>query len=75
MPKRRDSPESEPPIKGFSIFLRERHHSVKMEDPGLTLTQRSAQLGAERAGDVKSGQANIYQRSKAQNEEISTSSS
>jgi hypothetical protein len=53
--KRRDPGESErPPITGYSIFLRERHHSLKIDDPGLTLTLRSIQIGAEWAGMSKS---------------------
>jgi hypothetical protein len=53
--KSRDSPERQrPPITGYSIFLSERHHSLKMDDPALTLTQRSTQIEAEWAGMSKS---------------------
>jgi hypothetical protein len=53
--KRRDPTESEqPPITGYSIFLRERHHSLKIGDSGLTLTQRSTQIAAEWSGMSKS---------------------
>jgi hypothetical protein len=52
--KKSDSAESErPPMKGYSIFLRQRHHSLKTEDPGLTLTQRSELIAAEWAGMSK----------------------
>lgn len=37
----------QPPITGYSIFVTERHHSLKMADSGMTLTQRSAQIADE----------------------------
>lgn len=45
----------QPPITGYSIFVRERHQSLKIADPSLTLSQRSARITAEWTGMSKAG--------------------
>jgi hypothetical protein len=35
------------PITGYSIFVRERHNSLKLAQPELSLSQRSAEISAE----------------------------
>jgi hypothetical protein len=73
--KRNDSPEPQrPPITGYSIFLGERHHSLKMEDPAATLTQRSAQIAAEWAGMSKSDKRRYINTAKRETRKFRQSS-